>query len=132
MNMTYHFFTSLLLSILLFPFFKFNVVYIMVGGFLIDIDHYLNYILKFKSFSIKKAYNYGKNLTILYRFHIFHLIEILIICIILSFYSEIFLLVSIGLISHQLLDYYQMMFIHKNMRLRVLSIFQLAKKTGAI
>ena len=125
MELKYHFIVSLVLSILLFPFFKFNVIYIMVGGFLIDIDHYLWYILKYKNFSIKNTYKLSKNNKILYRLHIFHLIEVLILCIILSFFSKIFLLITIGLVIHHAMDFYHMIYNLGKLNLRVHSIAQL-------
>jgi hypothetical protein len=125
MELKHHFIVSFILSIVLYPFFGFNVLYIFVGGFLIDIDHYLLYIFKFKDFSIKKTFEYSKNFSALYKFHIFHLFEVLVVCVILSFYSKTFLLISIGLIFHQILDFYELKYIDRNLNLRVHSLFQL-------
>ncbi len=129
MELKYHFIVSLVLSILLFPFFKLNAIYVMVGGFLIDVDHYIWYILKYKNFSIKNTYKLSKNNEILYRLHIFHLIEVLIASIILLFFSKIFLLITIGLIVHYAMDFamdfYYMKHNLRKLNLRVHSIPQL-------
>lgn len=126
MELKHHFIVSLVLSILLFPFFKFNVIYIMVGGFLIDIDHYLWYIFKYRDFNIKKAYKLSKDKSITYRIHVFHLIEILIICVVLSFYSETFLMLLIGLIPHYIMDVYHMKQEGILLNARIHSIVQLS------
>ncbi len=108
MDPKYHLFASLMLGILLFPIFKFNAVYIIIGGFLIDIDHYLWYIARYRDFNIKKVFKMCKDRSVHYRVHIFHVVEFFIICIILSFYSQIFLIISIGLAMHYAMDFYDM------------------------
>ncbi len=125
MNLKHHFIVSSVLSLLLFPIFKFNVIYIMIGGFLIDSDHYLYYIFKYRSFNLRKAYHSEKDFKATSgRIYIFHLIDVLILCVILSFYSKIFLLFTIGLIPHHIMDYYMLKYIEKNLKHRIFFLFQ--------
>ena len=118
MYLKQHFILTLILCIPLYFLFQEKVIIIFLTGFLIDIDHYLEYIISHKNFSLKKAYKFyiKKGEIILkqakkgipHRFkpyiHIFHTIEFLILIIILSFYSIYAKLILIGLIFHQILD----------------------------
>ena len=105
MDLKYHFIVSSILTILLYPIFGISALLIFIGGFLIDIDHLLWYILKYKDFNIKNTFIKSKDTTILYKLQFFHLLEILLIVIILSFYSTNFLIISIGLTIHQIMDF---------------------------
>ena len=96
MNVSIHFLTSLILTALFYPFFGLNSLWIFVGGFLIDFDHYLYYVFKFKNLSVKKAYYYhvkvdkrtvdDKDLL-----HLFHTVEfwIFMILVILITLEEV-------------------------------------------
>lgn len=106
-----HLLVSSLLALLLYPFFSFRVLLILVGGVLIDIDHYLWYIWKYKRFNPIETYKfYVKNMetndfTNVYGILlIFHTIEFLLAMILLSFYNQLVLVFIIGLLSHYLLD----------------------------
>jgi hypothetical protein len=125
MDLKYHFIASLIVTILLFPFFRFYALFVIVGGFLIDIDHYFWYILKYRDFSLKKAVYFSKSNKILYKLHIFHLTEFLIVCIVLSFYSNVFLLISIGLMLHYAMDFYHIKTEVRRFDTRLISVFQL-------
>ena len=101
---------SLALALILFPIFKWLSLLVFVSGVLIDVDHYLWYILKFNSFSLKKAYYHSLNHAerdpinedVL---HIFHVMEIWIPIFILGFFNKIFFILSIGLVVHLLMDF---------------------------
>ena len=103
-----HFITTLILSIALYPLFKLNVLWFFLGGFLIDFDHYLYYVLKYKTLNFTKAYNYYLKKQDELFLMIFHTIEVWILLIILSFYSEIFVFIFIGLVPHLIMDYIEM------------------------
>lgn len=118
MNLKEHIVFTLIFSIILYPFFQEKVIIIFLAGVLIDGDHYLEYILTHKSLSLKKAYQrsvegtkkaiklakQGIKKPFEYHLHILHTIEPYILIAILSFYSQIFLLILIGSIFHHTLD----------------------------
>ena len=120
MKVWVHFVFSLLISGILFQWFGWKVIFVLAGGVLIDIDHYLWYVYKYKKLSVYGAYksyldglermDFMANIGILL---IFHTIEFLIVMVGLSFYSTIFLLFTIGLLSHYILDFIFLYFIAK-------------------
>ena len=106
-----HFLVSSILAIIFYPVFNWKVLFILVGGVLIDIDHYVYYIFKYKKFGIFECYRLfteeGKRSG--YRlflgiFLIFHTIEFALLVLALSFFNELALLFIIGLASHYILD----------------------------
>jgi len=111
MKIWVHFLVSSALVGIFFPAYGWRALLIIAGGVLIDIDHYFWYIYKFKKFSLIDCYNYFidgmdksrimKNAGILL---VFHTIEVLVLVILLSFYSKLALMFTIGLLSHYLLD----------------------------
>ena len=103
MLIIYHFIATFLLAVVLFPVWRFNVLYLFLGGFLIDFDHYIMHMIKFKSLSLKKAYQYCLRKP-KYSFLLFHTVEAWVLLIILSFFSEIMFIILIGLILHMILD----------------------------
>lgn len=118
MYLKQHFVLTTLLAITLIPILKEKVLLLYLGGFLIDVDHYIEHIFSHKTLSIKHAYKfYMKKSKIILKqtkkgiphrfkpyFHFFHTIEVYLILIILSFYSTYALIILIGLTFHQLLD----------------------------
>lgn len=120
MNPLLHLIASLVLAIVLYPFFGFNSFFILFGGFLIDIDHYLWCVYNFKEFNPRKAFRFyvKVNRERSYArqrkcFLVFHSIEFLILVIFLSFYSEITFLILAGLLLHYLLDVIYMLAVAK-------------------
>jgi len=112
MKIWVHTVVSSIIALLLYPVFNWKVLLVLVGGVLIDADHYLYTIIKFKNLSIADSYNFHRDNTIQKKFKkikdillIFHTIEFLIIMTILSFYSDIFLIITLGIILHYLLDF---------------------------
>ena len=89
-----HFITSIILTVIAWPFLGFHSLWIIVGGFLIDTDHYIFSIFKKKNFNIKDSYIYYKTKQYLKEhkaweiLHIFHTIEFLILMIILSIVTK--------------------------------------------
>ena len=103
-----HFLSSSILTLILFPFFSWYSLIVYLGGFFIDFDHYLIFVIKKKDFSLKNAYNYFRydkkhdwNTEPL----IFHFLELTFILIILSFFHWIFFLLVSGIILHLTLDF---------------------------
>tara|TARA_Y100000310_G_C20660182_1_gene804321 strand:+ start:1516 stop:1932 length:417 start_codon:yes stop_codon:yes gene_type:complete len=106
-----HLLISLILAAVLYPIFNLKVLLIIAGGVLIDIDHYLFYICRFRNFSIKNCYKYchveiKKNnfKDAIGTLLIFHNLEFLLISIIFSIYSQLALMFTIGLIFHYIAD----------------------------
>ena len=108
MNLIYHFITSLILSILLFPIYSYNALLVFIFGFFIDIDHYIWSIFKDKNFNFLDSYKYFKNRNIIKRdlLNIFHVIEfwILIAIIFIIFKNDFFYPLLIGLVVHLTMD----------------------------
>ncbi len=105
---TQHMIIGLIVSLLLYPIYGIKVLVIFISNILIDSDHYLWYIFSFKKYNLFKAFKFYKNRTLRLKYkgilHIFHTSEVLILIIILSFYSEIFFLILIGFVIHLILD----------------------------
>lgn len=102
-----HFLLSLILFFVLYPYFGLISLLVFAGGWLVDMDHVLCYIFKFKKFSYKKAYKYfmhikpgGEKIM-----NIFHTIEVWAVMFVLSFYSIYILMISLGLFMHILTDF---------------------------
>lgn len=111
MLIIYHFLLTLVLCIALFKFYIWKVLFILLGGVLVDADHYLLYVLKYKTLNIKKAYARFKETHKRKRREepttfdlLFHSVEFFILMLILSFFNEIFLLIFTGLFLHLLTD----------------------------
>jgi|SRR3989338_7912853 len=115
-----HFLVSAILAILLYPAFDWKALFIIAGGVLIDIDHYLWHIYKYKNFNLFEVYrffiknieinDYGNVIGILL---IFHTIEFLLVMAFLSFYFKSVFAFTIGLSSHYLLDLIFLCFVAK-------------------
>jgi len=111
MKVLVHTIATLILSIILFPWISWNVILIFIGGVLIDSDHYLGYVLKFKKWNLFKCYkfymeslrtkNYGNVKDFLL---IGHTVEFFIAIIALSFFSKPILFFTIGVFFHMMLD----------------------------
>lgn len=106
---------------LLFPITLLDASIIFLSSFLIDIDHYLLYMLRKKDFSLSHAYKYfyktgmkvlnsKKKLKCPISF--MHTAEFLILLAILSIFSHYLFLVFIGFLFHSILDI--VMMIKKN------------------
>ena len=93
---------------LIFPQIKLiGALIIFLSSFLIDVDHYLYYIIIKKDFSLKNAYNYHldiRNNNKKGKIRLFHTAEFLIVLLILSFFYKPLLFVFIGFIFHLLFD----------------------------
>jgi len=122
----YHLLFALIFALILFYLFPqitwLGFAIILFSSFLIDVDHYLFYVWKEKDISLKNAFKWFHfrliEIRLLPRHQrkkkakqrkeipcIFHGIEAIIILILLSFFSKIFLYILIGFIFHQLLDF---------------------------
>lgn len=106
-----HLLLSAVLAFALFAKYNWMVIFIIAGGVLIDVDHYIWYIVKFRKFNLAKSYKYfslevtknnWKDVTGSIFF--FHIVEFFALAAALSFYSPIMLMFTVGLVGHYLLD----------------------------
>ena len=117
-----HLLISLIIAVAFYPLHSWKVVFIIVGGVLIDIDHYFWYVYKYKELSIIKSYKfYIKNINennfsnVFGILLAFHTIEFLLLMLALSFYNQFVLIFTIGLLSHYVLDLIYLCFIPKRL-----------------
>lgn len=112
MKVSEHIVYSLLGGIIIFYLFSLkDALLFLAGGIFVDIDHYLSFIIKFKNFSLKKAYQYAveafqlviKNPKKYYGLGYFHNIEVLIFITILGFVFNFYFL-PLGMLLHIILD----------------------------
>ena len=106
MLIQYHFLFGLIISFLLYPVYGLNVLIIFFVNVLLDVDHYILYIFKFKSFDMIKAHNYFFNEEKPFLLF-FHTVEFLLALLLLSFYFRLVFFVLIGVVTHLLLDIYE-------------------------
>lgn len=106
MLLQYHFFVGLIVSLALYPLYGLNVLVIFFVNLLLDFDHYVVYIFKFKSFDMIKAHNYFFNEEKPFLLF-FHTVEFLLVLLLLSFYFKLAFFVLIGALAHLLLDSYE-------------------------
>jgi len=106
-----HFLVSLLIAMLLYPIFSWKVLMVFAGGVLIDVDHYLLYICRFRKLSLKGCYKYhhvdvkkNHHKDVFGALLIFHTIEFLLLSAFLSLYSALALIFTVGLLGHYTLD----------------------------
>lgn len=116
-----HLLISSIIALLLYPLFGWKVLFILAGGVLIDIDHYLWYIYKFRKFSLRECYKYfevnaekNKFKDVRGIIHIFHIIEFFLLAVFLSFFNDLALLFTIGLFFHYILDIIHRYYIAKS------------------
>ncbi len=102
-----HFLSSSLLFLILFPFFGWFSLIVYLGGFFIDVDHYLIFVIKKKDFSLKNAYYYFLKGKFNWKTEplVFHFLELTFILVIFSFFHWIFFLLVSGIILHLILDF---------------------------
>jgi len=126
----YHFVASLILFIVVFPVYKYWSFLVFLGGFLIDVDHYLYDIFKFKSFSIKKSYWYHRKKDKKEKdsLHIFHVWEFWLVMLILSFYNKLIFLITFSMFLHLLLDFIDLIFNMKGFENRAFSLIGWVKR----
>ncbi len=102
------------------------ILFVIWGGLLMDIDHIVLFMTKYKLFTLKKWIEitrtlYKKRQAELY---IFHSPEFHIVLIVLSFFHELFLWILLGSAIHIMLDILSHYHYHKNFRfLLVWSLF---------
>jgi len=104
MSILVHLIASIILASLLYMYFGWYSLLVFIGGVLIDIDHYLNYIIKFKKIDIFKSYFYFRSRKFFGLFCIFHSFELFFILLIASFFSKVIWIIAMGFFIHFVLD----------------------------
>ncbi|MBI2106435.1 hypothetical protein HYT57_00465 [Candidatus Woesearchaeota archaeon] len=118
MDISRHFIVNCILVILLLPSYGISSFLVFISGFLIDIDHYIWYALKFKDLNPKNSYIFHKErrqLIEIDRLHIFHVIEFWLLILILGIIFYIPTLIF-GLVTHLIMDFSEMPLTSKNLR----------------
>ena len=106
MKLTAHFIASSILALALYYFFGVNSLFVFVSGFLIDIDHYPIYVMRFKSLNPFKANSYFIEEMPMNVLCVFHAFEFLIALVIITFFSPIGSIMIVGWVVHMAMDYY--------------------------
>lgn len=129
MNVSVHFVISLICSVVLFQFIGWYSVVFFVGGFLIDVDHYFDYVFSKKDWSLKNAYFFHKNYCgpKTFRLDVFHTFEFGVLLLVFSFFSRIVMFFSLGVLLHMLLDLHNLV-VKKNITRSSSIIWWLIKK----
>lgn len=112
MKVSRHITYSLLIGVIIFYLFSLkDALLFLIGGVFIDIDHYLEFVIKFKKFNPLEAHQQSldgfkliiKNPKKYYGLQYFHNLEFLVFIGILSFLFNIHFLI-LGVLGHLLLD----------------------------
>ena len=122
MKFTVHFLSSIALAGVLFPFVGLvPAALVFLGGWTVDLDHYLWYIIKYKKFGMAECNRFftvdsRTNNSRHFRgsFMPAHTIEFIVLMAFLSFYSKYAMYYSIGLALHFLLDFLSFLLIEKD------------------
>ncbi|MDD5086959.1 MAG: hypothetical protein PHV16_04365 [Candidatus Nanoarchaeia archaeon] len=103
MLIQYHILFGFIICFFLYPVYGTNIVIIFLASILIDVDHYIFYIVNQKSFNIKKAHEFfvlSESTFILP----FHTAEFLVALLFLSLFHSFFFFVLFGVVLHFILD----------------------------
>ena len=109
MNLSVHFTVSVILSIILYPFYGVSSLFSLVGGFLIDIDHLFLTIYYHGIYHPRKVYLFCSKQPITKfknQIFLFHTIEFFSFLLLGSLFSKYILMALIGFIVHSLMDWY--------------------------
>jgi len=120
-----------------------EVSIILLASFLIDIDHWFIYILKKKDLSVNNAYAWfvekeekymklplNKRKQFKKPLMIFHGIEFIILLLILSLASKIFIFIIIGVLFHLFCDYIDLIREKEPLYLKLSQIYTYIKNKG--
>jgi hypothetical protein len=107
-----HFLWSVAIAAALYHRYSYDVIGVIIGGVLIDIDHYLWYVWDRKDWNIFRAWRHfrveylwlGLEKNIKSEIYIFHNIEFLAVLAAASFYSNFIFMFTIGVVVHYALD----------------------------
>lgn len=136
MNISIHLITSLILTAILWPFIGPYSLWAIVGGYLIDFDHYIHVGFKFGKWNLRDSYHFHiqylckkakKNREILHIFHTVEFLVFMVIMILFAYLNEwrsifyMFAITLIGMAMHIILDLIGGI-IKNNLQVRAISI----------
>ena len=111
MKLWSHFIVSLLVSSIIINENKIGAVLFFLGSFVIDVDHYILYIIKYRSLNIKKAYQRfienakNKSPEKSRKFmKVFHSIEFYLMILLISLFIPLIWFLFAGVIVHLIMD----------------------------
>jgi hypothetical protein len=111
MKVWIHCAAGIILTAFLFPVYDWGSLWIIAGMVLIDFDHYVYYVFKIKDYSLRRAVNFYKEITRkkdIKAYHnvlrMFHTLEIITVMVILSFFFEFIMIITIGILIHISMD----------------------------
>jgi len=83
-----------------------NSLIVFLSSILIDVDHYLHYLISKRDSNLKNAFYWNKKLPLRHKpiMHILHSVEFLVILAIFSFFFPILTFILLGFIFHSILD----------------------------
>ena len=112
-----HAIVGIIAAVLLYPIFGINAWMIAAAAVLIDVDHYLIYIYRFRNFNIKKAYWHFRGVKDGSSFYpLFHMMELVAAETVFVYYYPIFLPLLIGQVVHIALDWLEDVFLRPTKR----------------
>ena len=111
MKLSQHFIISTIAAFVSYPFLGISSVFVFIGGFLVDVDHVLDYYIRYRKLDLGATYEHymRENVTpnlneYKAALRVFHTVEFIGVIAILSFFNEAFLALFIGLILHFIMD----------------------------
>lgn len=137
----WHIVVGSLFSIALYSLFNISLFYSVVlflSSVLVDVDHYLVYILKEKSLSLKNTYKVGYETAKRWRkilpkqrkkykkpVFIFHGIEFWALLLLLSLVHQIFFFIFLGIIVHMVADIIEMYYYKDSLYFKISQLYVL-------
>lgn len=133
----YHILFGALFSIflwLIYPAIGLYVIIVFLATFLIDIDHYLVYVIRKKAINPRKAHSYfysihknlkpmlNKGVKVKAPLVFIHTIEFLVFTFVLALFYPLFLFILAGILFHSLLDVIDMFMVFGTVYPRSFSI----------
>jgi hypothetical protein len=108
MDVHHHILVSAMIAAILFPFTGWFSLLALVGGVLVDVDHYIWFITNKKDFSLVHAYKFMKHEYTgdSYMTLVFHNIEFWVICITCAIFWPLYWPFVFGLKAHMIMDLY--------------------------
>lgn len=132
-----HLLLAIIPTILLYEVFGPISLIFLIGAVLIDIDHLLWRIVRSKTINPFKIYaHYNKKIDkrefkmFLDDVHVFHTLEFIIICTVLSINNIYFFIFTLGLVYHRIFDIIYEIFVIKKLlnHTLILKAFEFAKR----
>ena len=120
-------------SLLFVPYLGVETLVVFLSMILIDLDHYLDYVVVCRRFSLRNMFRFHNWLwekrTSVYAISLFHTLEVFLSLFLLGFLHHYFWLVLYGFLIHYLFDLY---FLYKNgcLCVRAFSIVEYFLKKG--